>query len=608
MSLDLSKIQVEFVDSTEKAYEFIRWISDVRTPVMAVDVETNGFNWMDGELRLVQFGTLTQGWAIPFKRFAQLVLEALRILTKRRTPLTGHNFRFDLHWLERHTGWEPTLWGIYHDTLPLASVIESSGSKTLKDLAETHVSPIAKIGQSKLQDDMKRGGWDWGTVPVDLESYWVYGVLDTILSANLLAVQLPEAHNKGCREAYDVEMGCFPALYWMEKNGMLIDSDYCHEQITYLTEKMDAAKAHVLEQYGITHIGSKDQLVRAFLDAGVELTAKTDHGNYKLDKEAFAELEVREGKNPLVRAVSEHRQAEKYVSSYYENFLRFQRSDGRVHPSYRQSQARTGRMSATDPAVQTIPRSRSHDEVEQVGHDVRNAFVAGEGNMLISTDFVNVEARIFADFAQEVGMLQAIRDGVDLHGYTAQQVYGLWPETGVAPKDDPLRQVAKNTLFCMLFGGGPGKVAQTAGVDLETAKGAFNGIHKAFPGIKRFQKRTEQQAVENMRDSGRAWVKGHDGRILMLSENDERYYAFTNYLIQGTATVLLKQRLAVIHNSGLSPFVVAAIHDEVISEVPEEDATEYVNIIENAMRDDHQFSVPIVASSGRPAKRLGDAK
>lgn len=610
--IDLNSIEVEFVDSTEKAFEFLRWISDVRTPIMAVDVETSGFDWYDGELKLVQFGTLTQGWAIPFRWFARLIEEAMAILTRRRIPLVGHNFRFDLHFLDRNLRWEPTLWGLYHDTWPLSSVIESSGSKALKDLSEIKVTPFAKVGQDRLKEDMKRGGWDWATVPVDLQSYWVYGVLDTIFNANLFATLRMEAEAKGVMKAYEIEQGCFPALFMMEKRGILVDAEHCNAQLAELSAAMERLRSQALSEYGIESIGSKDQLIRAFLDHGVELIDKSKKtGRYLLNKDVFEALEIREGKNPLVALVSEYRKAEKYSSSYYENFLRFQRSDGRVHPSYRQSQARTGRMSAVDPAIQTLPRPKD-DDFARIKNDwpqqVRNSFVADEGHVLISTDFTNVEARIFAHFAEEAGMLDAIRNDIDLHGYTAQQVYGLWPETGVAPKDDPKRQIAKNTLFCMLFGGGAAKVALTAHTDIETAKGAFDGIHRAFPGIKRFQRMAESQARENLEDTGRAWVRGHDGRILMLSENDERFYAFTNYLIQGTATILLKQRLAAIHNVGLSSYCVAAIHDEVVSEVPEEEATEYVQVIEDAMRDDHQFSVPIVAESGHPAKRLGDAK
>lgn len=610
MTFNLADIQIEVVDSTDKAHEMLSWIGSVRTPVMAVDIESDGLQWYDGKLKLVQFGTLTQGWAIPFDMYPALATEALNILDARRMPLVGHNFHFDLHFLDRHTGWSPKYWGLYHDTLLAASVLESSGPKALKALSEIHVTTAARHGQQALQEAMKQGGWDWATVPTLLEPYWVYGVLDTILTANLLDKLLPLVHEKGCQEAYEVERGCMPALYAMERRGILVDSEHCNDQITYLQQQMDQIRLQALTDYGIESIGSGDQLVRAFLDNGVELRTRTPSGTrFSMSKEAFEELEAREGKHPLVALVSRYRKAEKFCSSYYESFLRFQCSDGRVRPQYKQAEARTGRMSAQYPAIQTLPRPGSDEDPEDVREmstAVRNSFVTEEGNSFISTDFTNIEARIFAHFAKEEGMLSAIRRGIDLHGYTAQQVYHQWEE--VAPKNHPLRQVAKSVLFCMLFGGGPSKVAVTAKVSEEEALNAFNGVHRAFPGIKQFMKSIERMAKANYEDTGRAWVRGIDGRILMLRENDDRFYAFTNYLIQGSATVLLKQRLGVIHNMGLSEYCVAAIHDEVVAEVPDDEVEEFQIAIAEAMLDEAQFAVPALAEPGKPAKRLGDAK
>lgn len=610
MTFNLADVQIDVVDSTQKAHEMLSWISTVRTPIMAVDIESDGLQWYDGKLKLVQFGTMTQGWAIPFDLYPALATEALNVLDARRLPLVGHNFHFDLHFLDRHTDWHPTRWGQYHDTLLAASVLESSGPKALKTLSEIHVTTAAKHGQQALHDAMKQGGWNWATVPTLLEPYWVYGVLDTILTANLAEVLLPMTKAKGCYEAYEVERGCVPTLFAMERRGMLVDAEHCNEQITYLNQEMDQIRLRAMSEYGIQSIGSGDQLIRAFLDNGVELRALTASGKkFSMSREAFEELEAREGKNPLVALVSRYRKAEKFCSSYYENFLRFQCSDGRVHPQYKQAEARTGRMSAQYPAIQTLPRPGSDEDpqdVREMSTAVRNAFVTEEGSSFISTDFTNIEARIFAHFAKEQGMLAAIKNNIDLHGYTAQQVYHKWDE--IAPKDHPLRQVAKSVLFCMLFGGGPSKVAVTAKVSEDEALEAFNGVHRAFPGIKQFMKSVEYMAKQNYEDTGRAWIRGIDGRILMLRENDDRFYAFTNYLIQGTATVLLKQRLGVIHNMGLDEYCVAAIHDEVVAEVPDEYAEDFSVEIAEAMLDEHQFAVPALAEPGKPAKRLGDAK
>lgn len=604
---DPTNIEVDLVDSSEKAVSFLRWLGDVRTPIIGIDVETDGFNWFDGRLRLVQFGAFNSGWAIPYEEYPALVQEAMAIVDDRRLPITGHNFvHFDAHWLEQNVGWVIMDWNRIHDTLPLASVIESSGPKALKDLSTVLVHPAAAYGQAKLHAAMAEHGWTWGTVPTHFPPYWVYGIMDTILGVHLFAVLRRKAMESGCMEAYEIERGAFPSLYAMERKGLLVDSDHVRTQEGLLRTRLEQIEIEAYG-YGVANMNSTDQLSRALIEAGVELTRKTPKtGKWKMDKDTLDVLAVTVD-HPLMELITEYRKSSRYVSAYYENFLRFQRSDGRVHPQYRQSQARTGRMSATEPAIQTLPRTETDP-------DVRNSFVAPEGFQIVSTDFTNVEARIFAHFAQEEAMLQTIRDGVDLHGFTAMRIYG---EADIVPKYDVRRQIAKSVLFTLLFGGGPDKMLITANetlpkgtkrVTLDEIIVARDGLFRAFPEIKGFQKQVEGMAIENLDNTGRAFIRGIDGRILMMSENDDRYYAFTNWLIQGTATVLLKQRLAVIHAFGLDPYLTATIHDEVLGEVPTEDCEDYSHAIEEAMNDMYQFSVPITADAGKPAQRLGDAK
>lgn len=600
---DPNTVQVSLVESTEDSIKFLEWLRNENTPLMGVDVETDGLNWFDGVLRLVQFGNLFEGWAVPFERFPELVREAFRIIFARRQHIVGHNMKFDLHWLERHAQVTITDWSLVHDTLLLASVCDSSGTKALKDLAEFYVHPVAKVGQTALKDDMKKGGWTWATVPVNLPSYWIYGVLDTILTVNLFYVLLDKAQRSGCMDAYATERGAMGNLYSQERRGLLVDGEYCAERRDSTLQRCEEIEYEVARDWGIEQIGSLPQLALAFERAGVELTEMTASGKWALNKEAFDGIVARNGKHPLVTLVHDYRKGLKMANAYYANFLGFQRSDGRVHPFYRQIQARTGRMSCTDPAMQTLPRVT--EDANDVAHDVRNAFVADVGNVLISTDFSNVEARIFAHFAKEMGMQDAIKAGMDLHSYTAKQIFQLdyFPD-----KHDPLRQIAKNCLFCVLFGGGAGKLAQTGGVTLEAAEQCMAGLHRAFPGIKLFQRTCAQNGIDNLNQFGQAFIRGIDGRVLSMVETDDRYYAFTNWLIQSTAAVVLKQRLAAIDNMGLTEYCVATIHDEVVAEVPAEDEEDFKHAIAEAMNDYEQFDVPITAEPGKGAPRLGDAK
>lgn len=126
--------------------------------------------------------------------------------------------------------------------------------------------------------------------------------------------------------------------------------------------------------------------------------------------------------------------------------------------------------------------------------------------------------------------------------------------------------------------------------------------------MKAFQRRSTMVATDNLKAHGQAFIRGADGRILAMVETDDRYYAFTNWQIQSTANVVLKRRLAVIHNMGLAEYMIAAIHDEVVAEIPEDFEEEYKVLITEAMSDDSMFSLPIICATGDGAVRWGDAK
>lgn len=586
----------------ELAFDFLDWIKHVPDQLIAVDVETSGLDWYDGKLRLVQFGTLTEGWAVPFEGYQALVKQALVILDERGKFFVGHNMKFDLHWLERHAGWLPSDWARVHDTMLLAAVINSSGAKGLKDLAEHYVWDGAKVGADALKADFKRGGWNWATVPVTLPSYWVYGIIDTILTANLFYILHTIGTSKTVMEAYETERAAMPPLYKIERKGMLLDSEHVRTQRAICQAKCDQIET-LVTQYGIENISSPPQIALALIRAGVELTETTDTGKWKMDKDTF-DLIAATNDHPLLRLVSEYRSMRRMKATYYDNFLLFQRSDGRCHPFYRPVVARTGRMSASEPAILTVPRP-DEDKSIQV-KEVRNSFVAPDGHVLISTDFSNVEARIFAHFAHEDGMKEAFEKGINLHKYTASQIFQK--DIDSIDKSHSEYTIAKNTLFGKLFGAGVLRTAITAGISLEAAQAASDGLHRSFPGMKRFQKEMQMTATDNLHNYGQAFIRGIDNRILAMVETDDRYYAFTNWAIQSTACIVLKRRLAAIDAMGLSDFCVAAIHDEVVAEIPVDFEEEFKVLIAEAMTDEHLFSLPIVCSIGESADRWGDAK
>lgn len=599
MAFDPTQVTAHLVENLDDVNRFMDWVKSGHR-MIGFDIETDGLDWYDGKIRLVQFGGLNDGWAVPFEWWPHLVTEALEYFKRTNTLILGHNVGgFDLTWVRRHCGFVPD-WSRVHDTMLCAALLDSAGSRALKDLSAVYVHEVAKVGQDALKADLKRGGWDWATVPVALPSYWFYGVLDCILTVNLFTTLMPMVDRYGLHRAYDTERHVEKVLHEVSWNGIRTDLDHCSAERERLLLRSDEIRETVRTEWGIENIGSGPQLASAFVATGVVLTEKTPSGAWAMNADALEVIAALNGDHPLVALVTEYRRAQKYVSTYYDNVLKYTRSDGRVHPYYRQVQARTLRMSANDPPIQTWPRVNPDGS----NAEPRNAFITAEGYSFVSADFSNVEARVFAVLAGDRGMQQAFLDGVDLHCWTGGQMY----QGGVPlEKGDPRRQQSKNSLFTTLFGGGPEKLAVTAGISTDEAVHTLRLLKSTFPSITSYSRQMQREAHEMEAETGRAGIRLADGRILRMGEEDDRFYAFVNYSIQGTARMILAQRLVALDNAGLAQHAVAVIHDEVVFEISDDEVEDARVAIGDYMADAEMFPVPIVASVGHGAKRLGEA-
>lgn len=591
-------INIHLVESYSDVSEFFRWLKGSHA-VVAVDTETDGLDWYGGRLRLVQFGDLTTGWCISPEMFGpSLILEALKTLESKRVPLVFHNgSSFDLHWLRRKVGWAPRDWSIIHDTMLLAALIDSAGTRGLKPNSVLYIGSWCKTGQDDLKEDMKRFGWSWDTIPIDAPSYWLYSGMDTVLTANLWVRFLEMAERMGLLDAYNNERRVYEVLHKVEENGMLLDKEYVSQKILDLDIRLREIEDIVRVEFGLENITSTTELASAFMSAGVELTRKTPTGKWKMDAETV-ELIAATNDHPLTRLVMEYRKGAKASGTYFHPYLSFVKGDGRIHPFYRQVQARTLRMSCSDPNLQNVPRP---------GEDifgVRNSFIAPEGKSLLSVDFSNVEARLFAIMAGDEVMLQAFRDGADLHCVTGGHLFN-----GGVPleKKDPRRQLAKNSLFCTLFGGGPDKLAITARVPVEQARVVLDLLKTTFPTIRTYSKSRQGEMQRNEIEIGRAFITVADGRRLSLEAEEDRYYKGVNYSIQGTARYELGKALAALDNAGLSDFIVGVIHDEVLFEIETDDYEELAPEIRNAMENHTDYPIPLTVGVGKPAARWGEA-
>jgi DNA polymerase-1 len=249
-------------------------------------------------------------------------------------------------------------------------------------------------------------------------------------------------------------------------------------------------------------------------------------------------------------------------------------------------------MSITGPPLQTLPK----------GPQIRHCILPEPGHSMYAVDYDAQELRLFASYAQEQGLIGAFAEGKDLHSYTASLVYGI-PYDDVT-KDSPLRQIAKNTRFAQLYGAGPDKIAQTAGVAVHLIEEFIETSDQVFPGIPHFMQFIDNTARTRLAKEKVAYVWSHGGRF--LPADPDKLYSLVNYLIQGSASDILKTKIIELDMAGYGDWIICPVHDELLFNVPNGSEDEMPKI-KDIMEDHTSFTVPLTCSVTGPLKTWGEA-
>lgn len=545
---------LRLVETLEDAMAFRTWLGQ-RRPVLGLDTETTGLHWWTPNfLRTVQFGDGETGWCLPYPWWGKLIADSLAAYDG---PVAFHNAKFDLHALESAgLGLKP---GVrIHDTKMMSWLLDPPARHGLKPLSVRHIDKNAAVLEAAMNSGFKKNGWDWASVPFEYTPYWAYAASDPVFTARLAEKFWPQVNNMGYRDAYDTEMQVQMIAHGMESRGMRIDLAYTEETLADYLHRLEII-GNKLHDYGIEKPGSNDLITAALQAEGWEPEDWTDTGKAKLTKDILQGID-----HAIAPFVLEYRKLKKLTGSYLSNFL--EKRDGEyLHASINTLAARTGRMSVSEPALQTLPR----------GPEIRRCFLPSEGHKIISVDFDQIEARLFAAFAQEPAMLEAIAAGVDLHTLVAEAV-------GIP------RQAAKAVNFGKLYGAGAEKIADTAGTTVEAAEVFLQMYEERFPGTVTFMEGVARSFI-----NGRPGVRLGDGRVLPGDEGKE--YALTNYTIQGTAALVLKQKLIDLDNSGLADYLVMPIHDEFVLDAPKAEAEDLCRAVEQVCFD-NSYGVDLTAS------------
>jgi DNA polymerase-1 len=571
-------VVIKSVETLDEANEFMSWLGE-RRPVLAVDTETGGLEWWKVRLRLVQFGDAQTAWVLPWNRWAGLAIEALQRYTGQ---LVMHNAKFDCHMLEANAPVTFHPWHRIDDTRLMAHVLKPNEPTGLKPLAKRLIDPRAGAAQDVLSNAMAKQGWGWDEIPIDFPGYWAYAGLDAVYTARLWELFTPQLVQRNMWSVYSLDLCVSELLRRMEDNGCQVDLAYARANYDAYTQWCAQASQWVRDTYGVSP-SSNVKLAERLIAEGIELTKRTGSGNISVDGEVLTGID-----HPLAQTALRVRQISKVASTYLGNFLELADEDSVVHPSINPLGARTGRMSMSAPNLQNLPRdNRARPEALTV----RNCFVPRDGNVLITADFDQIEQRMMAHYAYvEVGdrsMVDAFLAGGDFFTNMARNIYR--DETLI--KADPRRQVTKNAAYATGYGAGTEKFSQTAGITVEEGAAFMAQFHATYPGVKGFQRHTEQQAIAAAQEWGEPFVFDNVGRIHYADAG--KLYTLVNYKIQGGAANVLKQKMIQLDMAGLGDYMILPIHDEVMFDVPREAARDVVATAQAVMPNTTDFAVPL---------------
>lgn len=588
----LSHATIEFVDTLDDVLRFRHWVfNETRgRTILAVDTETAGLDAYAPEkrIRLAQFGTENEAWVINCEKWPGIAQEVLENYTA--TPMVFHNISFDYPYIM--SCW-PDLkfpWARMHDTMLYMRLHDNEASAALKSVTESLFGMEATLGQRALQAAMTANGWTWNTVPMACPSYTVYSGGDVLLTARLWK-RLEHIYAGPFKHLAELEMRTARICADMSIKGMRIDREYCRVEGKKLHEYADTVDSMLRNELGINP-GSPAQVADYFLRQGATLTARTETGQYKMDKEVLKGLAARGF--VVAQGILDMRKAAKLATTYFDNLLETSNNAGSlIHPQINTIAATTGRMSVSKPSLQNLPAKNSL---------VRGAFLPLPGEKIITCDFSQIELRLTAHISEDPALIAAFEDcdltGEDFFTRVGKDLYG--PEF---VKADVRRTLIKNLVYGSTYGASVEKMAESAKVPLSVMQPIADDLFSRFHGIKGIQKMAINSARMNQAAHGRPFITTLSGRRLFVDPG--AIYTASNYTVQALAADLMKKALVRIVGAGLGDYLMLVIHDEVILSVPEDDVFDVMVTLREAMSitTDMGFSVQIPAEPEGPFDR-----
>jgi DNA polymerase-1 len=572
-----------------------------RAPLISIDTQTDRHDAMDARLVGLAFAAEPGcGWYVPLAHdylgappqlSAESVLSRLKpLLQDGKKPKLGHDIKHDLNVLARHG---VQVGGVAFDTMLASYVLDPTGLRHEVDtMAETHLG----YRTIRYEEIAGKGRAEVAFNQVAIDKAAEHAAEDADITLRLRAALQPKlAAVPTLQKVFEtIEMPLVPVLARVEQNGVKVDAPLLRRISDELGERMTALQQQCWKEAGGEfNLGSPPQLQEILYGRlKLPVLAKTAKGQPTTNEDVLEQLAAQ---HPLPRLILDWRALSKIRSTYTEQLpLAVNRHTGRIHTSYLQAVAATGRLASQDPNLQNIP-IRTEE-----GRRIRQAFVPEDGNALVSIDYSQIELRLMAHLSADPRLMHAFRSGMDVHQATAAEVFGY--PTDQVPADK--RRAAKAINFGLMYGLSAFGLARQLGIARGEAQTYMDTFFARYPGIKAFMDGTRERARRQ------GYVETMFGRRLYLRDINSRNAPVRQYAertainapLQGTAADLIK--LAMIDLQGFlereAPAVkmIMQVHDELVFEGPARRVKKIAPLLADRMCKIFKLSVPLVADWG----------
>ena len=583
--------------------DFDRWLETLKNAeLFAFDTETTSLNYKEARIVGVSFAVEAGKAAYvplahdylgaPAQLDRETVLAQLKpLLEDEAVKKVGQHMKYDTHVLANHG---IQLKGVAFDTQLESYILDSVASRHDMDSLARHYLDYTT---TSFEDIAGKGAKQLTFNQINLDQAGPYAAEDADITLRLHQTLWPRLQAEGALAAVfsDIEMQVMPVLASMESTGALIDADQLHDLSQQFEQRLQQLEQKAHDVAGqVFNLGSPKQLGEILFEKlGLPVKKKTPKGAPSTAEEVLQEL-ADEGFE-LPELLMEHRGLAKLKSTYTDKLPTMINSvTGRVHTSYHQAVAATGRLSSTEPNLQNIPIR--NDE----GRKIRQAFVAPQGYKLVAADYSQIELRIMAHLSDDAGLLNAFAGGHDVHRATAAEVFGV----AEAEVSSDQRRSAKAINFGLIYGMSAFGLAKQLGIGRGEAQEYVNLYFQRYPGVKDYMDRTREQAKEL------GYVETIFGRRLYLPEIASRNAAMRQHAertainapMQGSAADIIKRAMIKVAQwlpeSGFDARLIMQVHDELVLEVKDDQAEAFAAALKLQMEQAAELKVPLVVEAG----------